>query len=283
MIVVMKQHAPEAAIEAVISFLVSAGFDVHRSSGHERTILGVVGDVTGDDVGVVSELEGVTQVVRVSEPHRLAARSAHSGTSEVRGPFGCIGGQRPWIAIEAAGGNDRQSTASFLSSPGLVGCGFDAAVTRDAAGLPTIGGLPALPLGASDLSPVRFVERGSGSRLDAWMGAAESWLARGAAVVLLEAGDEQANGARSLDVVALSRARERTHLPIVVDVPRVAGAVGLCSAVACAALAAGADGVVLRARIGRADDVARIPAALALADATKLAERLRTLAAVIRA
>ena len=49
MIVVMEPDAPEAAIEAVISQLVAAGFDVHRSSGQERTILGVVGDVSSDD------------------------------------------------------------------------------------------------------------------------------------------------------------------------------------------------------------------------------------------
>ena len=42
MIVVMEPDASDAAIESVISFLVSAGFDVHRSSGQSRSILGVV-------------------------------------------------------------------------------------------------------------------------------------------------------------------------------------------------------------------------------------------------
>ena len=74
MIVVMEPNASAVTIESVIAFLVSAGFDVHRSSGHERTILGVVGDVTGNDVSVVRELDGVAQVVRVSEPFRLASR-----------------------------------------------------------------------------------------------------------------------------------------------------------------------------------------------------------------
>jgi 3-deoxy-7-phosphoheptulonate synthase len=282
MIVVMKQHAPESAIEAVISFLVSAGFDVHRSSGHQRTILGVVGNVTGDDVGVVSELEGVTEVVRVSEPYQLAARSSQgSTTTVVRGPFGAIGGPHPWLAVEPVGGNDRASTASFLGSPGLAGRGFDAALVRAPSSAETIGGLPVVSL-AGESAALHFVERASGSRTEAWMAAAESWLARRSNLVLLEAGDEQPNGSRSFDVVALARARERTHLPIVVDVPRIAGSIGRCAAVACAAIAAGADGLLLRVRIGRADDLPRVAAALTVSEAATLADRVRTLAAVVR-
>jgi 3-deoxy-7-phosphoheptulonate synthase len=281
MIVVMKQQAPESAIEAVISFLVSAGFDVHRSSGHQRTILGVVGNVTGDDVGVVSELEGVTEVVRVSEPYQLAARSSQGVTTVVRGPFGAIGGPHPWLAVEPVGGNDRASTASFLGSPGLSGRGFDAALVRAPSSAETIGGLPVVSL-AGESPALHFVERASGSRTEAWMAAAESWLGRRSNLALLEAGDEQPNGSRAFDVVALARARERTHLPIVVDVPRIAGSVGRCAAVACAAIAAGADGLLLRVRVGRADDLPRVAAALTVSEAATLADRVRTLAAVVR-
>ena len=61
MIVVMEPDASDAAIESVISFLVAAGFDVHRSSGQSRSILGVVGDVSANDISVVSEFEAVAQ------------------------------------------------------------------------------------------------------------------------------------------------------------------------------------------------------------------------------
>ena len=103
MIVVMDSGATDQAIENVISFLVSAGFDVHRSSGATRTILGVVGDVTTNDVAVVSELDSVAQVVRVSEPFRLASRRFKQQSTLVEGPWGTIGGERPWIAIEPIG------------------------------------------------------------------------------------------------------------------------------------------------------------------------------------
>jgi 3-deoxy-7-phosphoheptulonate synthase len=103
MIVVMEPDATDQAVENVISFLVSAGFDVHRSSGHSTTILGVVGDLTGNDVSVVSEFPGVSQVVRVSEQFRLSSRRFRQRSTVIEGPWGSIGGDKPWIAIEAVG------------------------------------------------------------------------------------------------------------------------------------------------------------------------------------
>ena len=43
MVVVMKERASEAQIDAVIARLMELGMDVHRSSGATRTVLGVVG------------------------------------------------------------------------------------------------------------------------------------------------------------------------------------------------------------------------------------------------
>src|SRR6188768_3046989 len=103
MIVVMEPDATDQAVESVISFLVNAGFDVHRSSGASTTILGVVGDLNGNDVTVVSEFPGVSQVVRVSERFRLASRRFRQQSTIVEGPWGSIGGDKPWIAIEAVG------------------------------------------------------------------------------------------------------------------------------------------------------------------------------------
>jgi 3-deoxy-7-phosphoheptulonate synthase len=103
MIVVMEPDASDQAVESVISFLVSAGFDVHRSSGTTTTILGVVGDLSGNDVTVVSEFPGVSQVVRVSEQFRLASRRFRQQSTVIEGPWGSIGGDKPWIAIEAVG------------------------------------------------------------------------------------------------------------------------------------------------------------------------------------
>src|SRR3954463_14645265 len=112
MIVVMEPDASDAAIESVISFLVLAGFDVHRSSGQSRSILGVVGEVTANDVSVLSEFEGVAQVTRVTEPFRLASRRFKQRSNVVEGAWGSIGaggaggsvgGEPPWIPMEPVG------------------------------------------------------------------------------------------------------------------------------------------------------------------------------------
>ena len=43
MVIVMQRGASENQIQLVIDRLISEGFDVHRSTGVERTVLGVVG------------------------------------------------------------------------------------------------------------------------------------------------------------------------------------------------------------------------------------------------
>ena len=74
MVVVMKERATEAQIDAVIARLVEFGMDVHRSSGATRTVLGVVG--TGKvDQGLIQILDGVHEVIRITEPYKLAGRT----------------------------------------------------------------------------------------------------------------------------------------------------------------------------------------------------------------
>ena len=297
MIVVMEPEAPESAVESVISFLVGAGFDVHRSSGQTRTILGVVGDVTGNDVSVVREFAGVAEVVRVSEPYRLASRRFRQHSSLVEGPWGTIGAKRPWIAIEPVGisvPSERNGNGDFDAGPPsaelpyeiAAGRPFDAAVARASRAPESVGALACLPLDprpADPRWPVVFVERAPSWGADAWIGAAEKELERAdTSVVLLEAGGEYPNGARTLEVAAIARAKIRTHLPIVVDVPTVAQRSRYCPAVACAAIAAGADGVILRVWAGREGVVARLPATLRWQQATELADTLRAVGAAVR-
>jgi 3-deoxy-7-phosphoheptulonate synthase len=74
MVVVMKERATEAQIDAVIARLVEFGMDVHRSSGATRTVLGVVG--TGKvEKELIEILDGVSEVIRITEPYKLAGRT----------------------------------------------------------------------------------------------------------------------------------------------------------------------------------------------------------------
>src|SRR5687768_2380155 len=75
MIIVMQKHAPDPTIEHVVAELMSRGFDVHRSTGSDQTVLGIVGKVDTLDPREFELYDGVQEVVRVSEPYKLTSRT----------------------------------------------------------------------------------------------------------------------------------------------------------------------------------------------------------------
>lgn len=117
----MEAGAAEAQIEGVIAWLNAHGFDVHRSSGAERTVLGAIGVRPGFDGARVQALDGVAEVHRVTEPYKLASRTRHRedtvvavGSTPVGGPavalaatmeaFGAAEGMEAAVAQAAAHG-----------------------------------------------------------------------------------------------------------------------------------------------------------------------------------
>ena len=74
MVVVMQERATEAQIQTVIAQLIEMGFDVHRSTGSSRTVIGAVGNGTGDPQ-LLEVQEGVHEVLRITEPYKLASRT----------------------------------------------------------------------------------------------------------------------------------------------------------------------------------------------------------------
>ena len=75
MVVVMEERASEDQIQHVIATLVEKGFDVHRSTGALKTVLGAVGGNREFDTGLLQVMEGVQQVLRITEPYKLASRT----------------------------------------------------------------------------------------------------------------------------------------------------------------------------------------------------------------
>src|SRR5918993_2783304 len=75
MVIVMQEHASDQSIEHVVAELSARGFDVHRSTGADQTVLGVVGKVDTIDPREFELFEGVQEVVRVSEPYKLTSRT----------------------------------------------------------------------------------------------------------------------------------------------------------------------------------------------------------------
>ena len=102
MIVVMKQHCDEEAIEHVLTFLTNHGLSGHPSRGVERTIIGVLGAVgpagTPGSIGGINpglgeameSLPCVESVIRVSKPYKLASREFHPEDTLVNVPVPCV-------------------------------------------------------------------------------------------------------------------------------------------------------------------------------------------------
>jgi 3-deoxy-7-phosphoheptulonate synthase len=70
----MEERATEAQIEKVVANLVESGMDVHRSTGVNRTVLGVVGAHKVDSA-LIEVMDGVHEVLRITEPYKLASRT----------------------------------------------------------------------------------------------------------------------------------------------------------------------------------------------------------------
>ncbi|MFW6137793.1 MAG: 3-deoxy-7-phosphoheptulonate synthase [Spirochaetota bacterium] len=75
MVVVMEPGAPEEKIQNVINHLQEMGFQPHRSDGVTHTIIGAIGDKTGIDLRELEVLDGVHEVVRITEPYKLSSRT----------------------------------------------------------------------------------------------------------------------------------------------------------------------------------------------------------------
>jgi 3-deoxy-7-phosphoheptulonate synthase len=75
MVVVMQEGANEAQIQHVIDRLVEMGFDVHRSTGATHTVLGAVGVRSDFDPRDIELLDGVREVMRITQPYKLASRA----------------------------------------------------------------------------------------------------------------------------------------------------------------------------------------------------------------
>ena len=75
MVVVMNERASEAQIQHVIATLGERGFDLHRSTGAMRTVLGAVGGNRDFDTRLLEVMDGVHEVLRITEPYKLASRT----------------------------------------------------------------------------------------------------------------------------------------------------------------------------------------------------------------
>jgi 3-deoxy-7-phosphoheptulonate synthase len=84
MVVVMRERASDEQVQSVIAKLIEMGFDVHRSTGALRTVLGAVGGSRQFDTALLEVLDGVQEVHRITEPYKLASRSFKPDTTVIQ-------------------------------------------------------------------------------------------------------------------------------------------------------------------------------------------------------
>jgi hypothetical protein len=65
MLIIMKKHAEETALDSIKEYLISRDFDIHQSTGANRTIIGVIGDTETLNDHEIEIMPGVSQVVRI--------------------------------------------------------------------------------------------------------------------------------------------------------------------------------------------------------------------------
>ena len=77
MIAILKHGTTTEQTDHLIEWLHRMNLDVHISQGEEVTVLGLIGDTSRVDIELLSSLEIVDSVKRVSEPFKQANRKFH--------------------------------------------------------------------------------------------------------------------------------------------------------------------------------------------------------------
>jgi 3-deoxy-7-phosphoheptulonate synthase len=117
MVIVMHEGATDAQIQHVMDRLIASGFDVHRSSGESHTVLGAIGVHRDFDHRDFEILEGVREVMRITQPYKLASRKFKPGGTIIDLGRGVkIGGPEITIAAGPCSVESREQIHSIAES-----------------------------------------------------------------------------------------------------------------------------------------------------------------------
>ncbi|HWG36623.1 MAG TPA: hypothetical protein VN690_02800 [Terriglobales bacterium] len=236
MIVVMQPGAGEAAIQAVIAGLIDLGFDVHRETGTERTVLACLGVRTGFDASGIAALAGVDAVHRISAPYKLAARACRPQGTIVRVRNLAIGDGQKQVQIPAG------AVVEIAAESEVAEIARSADLLRVSG--PSMANAPLLRAVGAQARPV-LLERSPAASLEEFLLAAEIVLVAGnPGVILCERGNRSLAQPDRVcpDLAAVARLKLLTHLPVCCDLSAQGD---LAPVLARAALAAGANAVLL--------------------------------------
>ncbi len=335
MIVVMEPNATEEQIQNVIKVLNEHGFDVHRSTGVTRTVLGAIGVRPEFDHRNIQLLPGVAEVYRITEPYKLANRAfKREGTviniNDVKigsnieeivvmaGPCAVESEEQIFTIAENVAKNGAKILRGGAFKPrtspySFQGLGKEGLKllrsAADAYGLLVITEVldtkdidlvaeyaDILQVGARNMQnfallkelgkinkPV-MLKRGMAATIDEWLMAAEYILSGGNHdVILCERGVRtfETSTRNTLDINAIPVVHKKSHLPIVVDPSHATGIRDKVIPVARAAIAAGADGLIVEVHHQPEKAKSDGPQSLYPEQFTQLMNEIRKIAEVI--
>jgi len=297
MVVVMEERASEEQVQHVIAQLTDKGFDVHRSTGQLRSVLGAVGGNRSFDTRLIEVMEGVHEVLRITEPYKLASRTFKPDNTAVSFGDFRVGGDEVIVMagpcsveteeqIAASAVAVRKAGAKVLrggafkprSSPySFQGLGEEGLrmmrAAADAEGLKVVSEVmdvsqielvsryaDILQVGARNMqnytllrelgqsrTPI-LLKRGISATIEEWLLSAEYILAGGNPdVMLCERGIRtfESYTRNTMDISAIPVVQKLSHLPVVADPSHGTGLRDKVAPMARAALAAGADALII--------------------------------------
>jgi len=125
------------------------------------------------------------------------------------------------------------------------------------------------------------LKRGMGSTVEEWLSAAEHLIVSGCSdVILCERGIKTFETAtrNTLDIGGMALARQETHLPIIVDPSHAAGTKDLVMPLALAAVAAGADGLLMEVHCSPEDALCDGPQQIPTGELAEAVDKITTFA-----
>ena len=296
MIAILKNGTTQEQKDHLISWLKKQNLDVHVSEGSQVTILGLVGDTSRVDMELLSSLDMVESVKRVTEPFKQANRKFHPkdtivevGSARIGGGyFAMIAGPCSVESEEQIVGIAKvvkESGATLLrggafkprTSPyAFQGMGAEGLrlleTAKQETGLPVVteimnintldlfDNVDVIQVGARNMQnfdllkelgrtrkPI-LLKRGLANTLQELLMSAEYIMSEGNEnVILCERGIRtfETYTRNTMDLSAIPVLHELSHLPVVADPSHATGKSRLVSAMSCAAVAAGADGLMI--------------------------------------
>lgn len=296
MILVLEEGITQDQKSHIRQFLRREGYMVREIMHNGQCVIGAIGKAT-PDIDLFQQLPGVSKVIRISTPFKLASRQMHPEDTLVTVGDVVIGGERITViagpcAIESRqqaqtiarevrrygavlfrGGAFKPRTSPYafqgLGEEGLkilaevredVGLGVVTEITSSSQADLMMKYVDIVQVGARNMQnfdllkcvgrmgkPV-FLKRGLSATIEEWLMSAEYILFEGNdQVVLCERGIRtfEPYTRNTLDLSAIPVIKKLTHLPVIIDPSHATGAREKVSPMARAAIAAGADGLMI--------------------------------------